>query len=116
MNIARVTRAGIMAAFAAILLIAAGAPSRADGLDDIKAAKKLRVAIDLGLPPYGMTDDKMQPTGSDGESARVLEKDRGVESEVVPTTGPSRTPSFQTGKSDVVISTLSFTPERAKVI
>jgi polar amino acid transport system substrate-binding protein len=116
MNIARVTRAGIMAAFAAILLIAAGAPSRADGLDDIKAAKKLRVAIDLGLPPYGMTDDKMQPTGSDVETGRLLAKDLGVEFELVPTTGASRIPSLQTGKADVVISTLSVTPERAKVI
>lgn len=113
MNIARVTRAGIMAA---ILLIAAGAPSRADGLDDIKAAKKLRVAIDLGLPPYGMTDDKMQPTGSDVETGRLLAKDLGVEFELVPTTGASRIPSLQTGKADVVISTLSVTPERAKVI
>jgi polar amino acid transport system substrate-binding protein len=116
MNIARTTRAGIMAAFAAILLIAAGAPSRADGLDDIKAAKKLRVAIDLGLPPYGMTDDKMQPTGSDVETGRLLAKDLGVEFELVPTTGASRIPSLQTGKADVVISTLSVTPERAKVI
>jgi polar amino acid transport system substrate-binding protein len=116
MNIARMTRAGIMAAFAAILFIAAGAPSRADGLDDIKAAKKLRVAIDLGLPPYGMTDDKMQPTGSDVETGRLLAKDLGVEFELVPTTGASRIPSLQSGKADVVISTLSVTPERAKVI
>jgi polar amino acid transport system substrate-binding protein len=116
MNITRTTRAGIMAAFAAILFIAAEAPSRADGLDDIKAAKKLRVAIDLGLPPYGMTDDKMQPTGSDVETGRLLAKDLGVEFELVPTTGASRIPSLQSGKADVVISTLSVTPERAKVI
>src|ERR1700722_3353288 len=113
MNIARVTRAGIMAA---ILLIAAGAPSRADCLDDNKAAKKLRVAIDLGLPPYGMTDEKMQPTGSDVETGKLLAKDLGVEFELVPTTGASRIPSLQSGKADVVISTLSVTPERAKVI
>jgi polar amino acid transport system substrate-binding protein len=115
-NITRMTRLGIMAAFAAILFLAAGAPSRADGLDDIKAAKKLRVAIDLGLPPYGMTDDKMQPTGSDVETGKLLAKDLGVEFELVPTTGASRIPSLQTGKADVVISTLSVTPERAKVI
>jgi len=116
MNITRMTRLGIMAAFAAIVFLAAAAPSRADGLDDIKAAKKLRVAIDLGLPPYGMTDDKMQPTGSDVETGRQLARDLGVEFELVPTTGASRIPSLQTGKADVVISTLSVTPERAKVI
>jgi polar amino acid transport system substrate-binding protein len=116
MNTAKVTRLGITAAFAAILFLAAGAPSRADGLDDIKTAKKLRVAIDLGLPPYGMTDDKMQPTGSDVETGKLLAKDLGVEFELVPTTGASRIPSLQSGKADVVISTLSVTPERAKVI
>ena len=34
----------------------------------------------------------------------------------MPTTGASRIPSLQTGKADVVISTLSVTAERAKVI
>ncbi len=34
----------------------------------------------------------------------------------MPTTGASRIPSLQTGKADLVISTLSITPERAKVI
>jgi polar amino acid transport system substrate-binding protein len=34
----------------------------------------------------------------------------------VPTTGATRIPSLQSGKADVVISTLSVTPERAKVI
>ena len=90
--------------------------SRADGLDDIKASKKLRVAIDLGLPPYGMTDDKMQPTGSDVETGKLLAEDLGAQFELVPTTGASRIPSLQSGKADVVISTLSVTPERAKAI
>ena len=93
-----------------------GRCSRADGLDDIKAAKKLRVAIDLGLPPYGMTDDKMQPTGSDVETGKLLAEDLGAQFELVPTTGASRIPSLQSGKADVVISTLSVTPERAKAI
>ena len=90
--------------------------ANADALDDIKKAGKIRIAIDLGVPPYGMTDDKMQPTGSDVETAKPLAKDWGVEFELVPTTGASRIPSLQTGKADLVISTLSITPERAKVI
>ncbi len=104
------------AALSALVLIAIGPSARGDVLDDIKAAKKLRVAIDLGLPPYGMTDDKMQPTGSDVETAKLLAKDLGLEFELVPTTGATRIPSLQTGKADLVISTLSWTAERAKVI
>jgi polar amino acid transport system substrate-binding protein len=116
MSLHKMTRLAAIAAFAAMVFVTAGATSRADGLDDIKAAKKLRVAIDLGVPPYGMTDDKMQPAGSDVETGKLLAQDLGVEFELVPTTGASRIPSLQSGKADVVISTLSVTPERAKVI
>jgi polar amino acid transport system substrate-binding protein len=95
---------------------AAMAGAHADALDDIKAAKKIRIAIDLGVPPYGMTDGQMNATGSDVETARLLAKDLGVELEIVQTTGANRIPFLQTGKADIVVSSLSVTPEREKVI
>src|SRR5450755_2158112 len=103
-------------AVAITALVAAMSLAHADALDDIKKAGKIRIAIDLGVPPYGMTDDKLQPTGLDVETARLLAKDWGLEFEHVPTTGATRIPALQTGKADLVISTLSVTPERAKVI
>ncbi|MDB5489602.1 MAG: amino acid transporter [Reyranella sp.] len=103
-------------AIAAVAMIGATHVANADALDDIKKSGKIRIAVDLGVPPYGMTDDKMQPTGSDIETAKLLAKDWGLQFEHVPTTGASRIPSLQTGKADLVISTLSITPERAKVI
>lgn len=90
--------------------------ARADQLDTIIAAKKIRVAIDLGVPPYGMKDDKLNSTGSDVETAQLLAKDLGLELEIVPTTGANRIPFLQTDKADIVISSLSITPEREKVI
>lgn len=92
-----------------------GAP-RADTLSDIRQAKKLRVSIDLTNSPYGRTDEKMQPSGSDVDIAKLLAQDMGVEFEIVPTTGSSRIPLLQTGKADLVISSLSITPDRAKAI
>jgi polar amino acid transport system substrate-binding protein len=103
-------------AIAAVAAMGVAHTASADQLDDIKKAGKIRIAIDLGVPPYGMTDDKMQPSGSDVETAKALAKDWGLEFELVPTTGATRIPSLQTGKADLVISTLSITPERAKVI
>src|ERR1700716_4676662 len=103
-------------AVAAIAVIGASHVANADALDDVKQSGKIRIAVDLGVPPYGMTDDKMQPTGSDIETARLLAKDWGLEFEHVPTTGASRIPALQTGKADLVISSLSYTTERAKVI
>lgn len=101
---------------AAFALVALGMSAHADTLDDIKKAGKVRIAIDLAIPPFGMTDDKMQPTGSDVDLARLLAKDLGVELEIVTTTGPTRIPFLQTNKADLVVSTLSITPDRAKVI
>src|SRR5436190_3324514 len=103
-------------AIAAVAMMGAVQPANADALDDIKKSGKIRIAVDLGVPPYGMTDDKMQPTGSDIETAKLLAADWGLQFEHVPTTGAARIPSLQTGKADLVISTLSITPERAKVI
>src|SRR5713226_2840778 len=103
-------------AVAAVTAMGVVHTASADALDDIKKAGKIRIAVDLGVPPYGMTDDKMQPSGSDIDTARALAKDWNLEFEHVPTTGASRIPALQTSKADLVISTLSITPERAKVI
>ncbi|MBV9833529.1 MAG: transporter substrate-binding domain-containing protein [Alphaproteobacteria bacterium] len=99
-----------------VALMSLGATAHADTLDDIRKAGKIRIAIDTAIPPFGMTDDKMQPAGSDVETAQLLAKDLGVQLEIVPTTGPSRIPNLQTNKADLVISTLSITPDRAKVV
>src|SRR5471030_3301031 len=101
---------------AAIALLSLCVPALADTLDDIRKAGKVRIAIDTAIPPFGMTDDKLQPAGSDVETAQLLAKDLGVRLEIVTTTGPTRIPMLQTDKADLVISTLSITPDRAKVI
>ena len=106
----------VMAALAVAAMMGASHVANADALDDIKKSGKIRIAIDLGVPPYGMTDPQMKPTGLDVEAAEMLAKDWGLQFEHVPTTGASRIPSLQTGKADLVISSLSYTPERAKVI
>ena len=103
-------------AVALVAMVGASHVAYADALDDIKKSGKIRIAIDLGVPPYGMTDAQMKPTGLDVEAAEMLAKDWGLQFEHVPTTGASRIPSLQTGKADLVISSLSYTAERAKVI
>jgi polar amino acid transport system substrate-binding protein len=100
----------------ALALVAAAGVAQADLLDNIRQTKKLRVAIELALPPYGMTNDKLEPYGSDVETAQAIAKDLGVALEIVPATGPTRIPFLQTNKADLAIATLSISPERAKVI
>lgn len=106
----------VLAVLAVAAIVGASHVANADALDDIKKSGRIRIAIDLGVPPYGMTDGQMKPIGSDVETARLLAKDLGVELEIVQTTGANRIPFLQTGKADIVVSSLSVTPEREKVI
>jgi polar amino acid transport system substrate-binding protein len=105
------------AAFAMTCMVALSTTAaHADLLDDIMKAKKIRIATDMAIPPSGMMDANLKPTGSDVETAQLLAKDLGLELEFVQTTGATRIPNIQTNKADIIISTLSVTPERAKVI
>jgi polar amino acid transport system substrate-binding protein len=108
--------AGVVIALLSLGAVAAHTSAWADTLDDIRKAGKVRIAIDTAIPPFGMTDDKLQPAGSDVDTAQLLARDLGVKLEIVTTTGPTRIPMLQTDKADLVISTLSITPDRAKVI
>ena len=109
-------RGALLSALALALPLAFAGAAHADQLDTITAAKKIRVAIDLAVPPYGLKDEKLNATGSDVETARLLAKNLGLELEIVPTTGANRIPFLQTDKADIVISSMSVTPEREKVV
>lgn len=88
----------------------------ADKYEDIMAAGKLRMATDFAVPPYGMLDSAMKPTGVDVVAAELLAADWGLELEWVTTTGASRIPNLLTDKADLVMSSLSISAERAEVI
>lgn len=91
-------------------------PASANVLEEIQKRGEIRVATDLSIPPSGMLDGSMKPVGSDVETAQLLAKDWGVKLKFIETTGPTRIPNLQTGKADIIISTLSVTPQRAQVI
>ena len=106
----------IRSAAVLMALSTAFAGVQANTLEKIRADKKIRVSIDLAVPPSGMMDASLKPTGSDYDVAVLLAKDLGVALEMVPTVGATRIPNLQTGKADVIISTLAWTPERAKAV
>ncbi|PLC55006.1 amino acid ABC transporter [Pollutimonas nitritireducens] len=89
---------------------------QANDLDTIKANKVVRVAIDLGAPPFATKDNTLKPIGSDVETAELLANDLGVALEIVPTTGANRVPFLLTNKADLVVASFSITPEREKVV
>lgn len=109
-----VSRRFVFAAIAACTL--APAFAQIDTLANMERNHKIRISIDPAAPPYSFMDPALGYTGSEVEVARLLAKDWGMAVEIVPTNPASRIPYLLTDKTDVVISTLSITPERAKVI
>lgn len=93
--------------------IGVGTSASASALDDIIAKKKVTIGVDLSVPPFGITNDQMQPDGLDVDVAKMLAKDLGVELELVSVTGQSRIPSLQTGKVDFVVASFGIYTERA---
>lgn len=81
--------------------------------DEIVKRGKLLVAIDTNNPPWGQMDAAMQPDGIDVAVAKLMAKYLGVEMELVPVTSQNRIPFVVTGKADIVMATLSITPQRA---
>src|SRR5271165_153537 len=106
-------RAMLVAVSALLLAHPASAEST---LDKILSAKKIRVAIDVANPPFGVLDKNGQPDGSDVAVARQLAKDLGAEIEFVQVPSTGRIPALLAGRADVTIASISVTTDRAKAV
>ncbi|MGE0720007.1 MAG: transporter substrate-binding domain-containing protein, partial [Alphaproteobacteria bacterium] len=84
------------------LALMLAATAQAATLDDIVKRGVVKIGIDLGVPPYGLTDANQKPAGYDVEVAELMAKDLGIKLEIVPLTGPNRIPFLLTNKVDVV--------------
>jgi polar amino acid transport system substrate-binding protein len=110
-------RALTLAMLVALPAISTMAPAWAETtLDKILKEKKIRVAIDVGNPPFGILDKDGQPDGSDVAVARQMAKDMGVALEFVQVPSTGRIPSLLAGRADVTIASISVTTDRAKTV
>ena len=101
---------------AAVASVALPQVARADALADITARGVLRVAVPQDFPPFGSVGPDMTPLGYDIDMATLVATRLGVKVELVPVTSANRIPYLQTGKVDLVISSLGRNAEREKVI
>lgn len=107
----------LSAVMAAALLFVSAAGARAQTLlEDIVKRGTINVGVSLGTPPYGLTNDKMEPDGYDVGLARLIARDLGVKINIVDIVASARIPNLLSRKLDIVISSFSITPERAKAI
>lgn len=81
-----------------------------------RAAEPLRVGMELSYPPFETIGTDGKPEGVSIEIARALASDLGrpLQIENMPFTG--LIPALKTGKIDLIISSMTATPERAKAV
>jgi len=89
---------------------------QADKLANIKQSSVLRVAVPQDFPPFGSVGTDLQPQGYDIDMAKYLAKELNVKLELIPVTSANRIPYLQTGKVDLVISSMGKNPDREKVV
>jgi polar amino acid transport system substrate-binding protein len=80
------------------------------------ASNKLRVGMELAYPPFEMSDEKGVPKGVSVDLAQALGKFLGKEVEIQNTPFDGLIPALKTGKIDLIISSMTATPERAQSI
>jgi polar amino acid transport system substrate-binding protein len=88
----------------------------ADVLDDIKKKGVLVVGTKADYRPFGFLDPSGKIVGFEPDLAADVAKRLGVKLELVPVVASNRIQFLQQGKIDMMIATMSDTPERRKIV
>lgn len=90
--------------------------ARADALDDIKKKGVLVVGTKADYRPFGFLDPSGKIVGFEPDLAADVAKRLGVKLELIPVVASNRMQFLQQGKIDMMIATMSDTPERRKIV
>lgn len=97
-----------------------GSKKEENRLEAIKESGKLQVICEPYFAPYEFLDSSKtgqdQYLGADMELARYIADDLGVELEIVPLEWTAVLTGISTGKYDMAISGMAYTPERAEAM
>lgn len=80
------------------------------------AMQKLTVGMELAYPPFEMTDTANKPTGLSVDFAKALGQKLGREVVIENMAWAGLIPALETGKIDLIISSMTITEERKKTI
>ena len=103
---------------AALILIAlcAAGMLAAGGGAETEGPKPLVVAMELQYPPFEMSDAAGNPIGISVGIAEALGEFLGRPVVIENTAWTGLIPSLQTGKADIIISSMTITEERSRVV
>lgn len=99
-----------------LILVLAFTGAAGGGESAAEEADTLVVAMELQFPPFEMADADGTPSGISVETAYALGEYLGRPVKIENTAWTGLIPSIQSGKADLVISSMSITDEREKVI
>ncbi|MBY7897108.1 transporter substrate-binding domain-containing protein [Vibrio fluvialis] len=110
----------LFAAMSSVLMSASllfgATTAQADQLESVQQKGVLKVAVPQDFPPFGSVGTDLKPHGYDIDMAAYLAQKLDVKLALVPVTSANRIPYLQTGKVDLVISSMGKNAEREKVI
>ncbi|MCR4657419.1 MAG: transporter substrate-binding domain-containing protein [Lachnospiraceae bacterium] len=78
--------------------------------------KTLHIGIELAYPPFDYKDENGEPTGVDVDLIKDFGTEYGYDIVIDDTSWDGLIPALQTGKADAVISAMSITEERDKLV
>jgi len=90
--------------------------ANADAMADIKAKGTLVVGTKADYRPFGFLDPSGKIVGFEPDLAADIAKRLDVKLELVPVVASNRIQFLQQGKIDLMIATMSDTPERRKIV
>ena len=90
--------------------------ARADTLADIKARKEILIGLDPGFIPFEMKKPNGEWVGFDIDMMNAFAQELGVKTKMIDTKWEGIIPSLQAKKFDVIVSGMTITEERKKVI
>jgi hypothetical protein len=96
------------------VVLASGA--RADVLQTVKQKGVLTVGTKADYRPFGFLDPSGKIVGFEADLAADVAKRLGVKLELLPVVASNRIQFLQQGKIDMMIATMSDTPERRKIV
>ena len=99
-----------------LLAVIHASSASADALQNIKQRGVLVVGTKADYRPFGFLDPSGNIVGFEADLAADVAKRLGVKLELVPVVASNRIQFLQQGKIDLMIATMSDTPERRKIV
>ena len=99
-----------------VSMVAFSAGAQTDHLAEIKSNGVIKVGVNPDYKPFGMRNSSGAIVGIEPDLAANIAKSMGVKLEIVPVQPSNRIQFLQQGRIDLILSTLTYNEERAKVV